>query len=53
MIYAEPFLQNYRSKEIDYMNYYWFKNAFTDEEIEKIIGIGKSLELYNVSKDGK
>jgi PKHD-type hydroxylase len=47
MIYAEPFLQNYRSKEIDYMNYYWFKNAFTDEEIEKIIGIGKSLELYN------
>ena len=51
MIYAEPFLQNYRSKEIDYMNYYWFKNTFTNEEIEKIMLAREKENPMDISKD--
>lgn len=47
MIYAEPFINNYRNKEVDFMNYYWFQNAFSEEEIDEIIRIGRSTDLYN------
>lgn len=43
MYYSNPFVENYQNKNVDYFNYYYFENAFNDEEIDYIINIGESL----------
>jgi len=47
MSYSNPFNQNQRNKQIDYINYYYFSEAFTPEEIQQIIEMGENLDLYN------
>lgn len=43
MYYSDPFVENYRSKNKDYFNYFYFDNVFTDEEIDYIVELGESL----------
>lgn len=43
MYYSNPFVENYQNKNVDYFNYYYFENAFSDEEIDYIINLGESL----------
>jgi PKHD-type hydroxylase len=47
MSYPYPFNRNQRDKQIDYINYYYFEEAFTPEEIQEIIQMGENQELYN------
>ena len=43
MYYSNPFVENYQNKNIDYFNYYYFENVFSEEEIEFIINLGESM----------
>jgi PKHD-type hydroxylase len=52
MYYSNPFVENYRSKNIDYFNYYYFENAFTPEEIDHIIELGESIGTENATIAG-
>lgn len=43
MYYSDPFVSNYQEKNIDYFNYYYFDQGFTDQEIDLIVELGESL----------
>lgn len=43
MYYSDPFVENYQNKNIDYFNYYYFEDVFSEEEIDYIINLGESL----------
>ena len=45
------FLEKQRN-EVNYFNYYYYNNAFTDQEISDIIKIGDSLDLYSAITGG-
>lgn len=49
------FLENQKT-DVNHLNYYYFTNSFTVEELDKIIEIGESLnkiKATTVAKDGK
>lgn len=43
---AKLFLKNHRN-EVNYFNYYYYTNAFTDQEILDIIKLGEKEEIYS------
>ena len=45
MFYSDPFVNHYKSREVDHYNFYFYENAFTEEELEYIIEWGESTDL--------
>jgi PKHD-type hydroxylase len=43
MYYSNPFVDNYQEKNVDYFNYYYFENVFSEEEIDYIIELGEGI----------
>jgi PKHD-type hydroxylase len=45
MFYSDPFVNHYKSQEVDHYNFYFYENAFTEEELGYIIDWGESSDL--------
>lgn len=45
MFYSDPFINHYKSKNVDHYNYYFYENAFTDEELGYIMEWGEATDL--------
>ena len=45
MFYSDPFVNHYKSREVDHYNFYFYENAFTEEELGYIIDWGESTDL--------
>ena len=43
-IYSDPFVEFYKSKNIEHLHYYYFEELFTEEELEYIIQWGEVSE---------
>lgn len=45
MYYSDPFINYYKSKNVDHYNFYFYENVFTEEELGYILEWGEETDL--------